>query len=94
MLNPDLAIYHNPTKDCSWDCPFKSMCIAMEEGADWESYLDDYESRNETANGEITKWQYRLYKKYPEQYPEEYQKYCKESVDSLEEFLQKYEEEE
>jgi hypothetical protein len=90
MLVPGLNIYPNPTKDCSWDCPFKNMCIAMEEGADWRFYLDEFEVRNETLNDEPTRWMKRLFKKYPEQYAEEYNKWCKEGADTLDEFIEMY----
>jgi hypothetical protein len=86
MLNPELAIYPNPTKDCSWDCPFTDMCLAMEEGADWQFYLDDYQTRNETMFAEVKDWQLRLFRKHRDLYPEEYNKYCKDSVDTIEEF--------
>lgn len=92
ILNPDLPIYPNPTRDCSWDCPFKVICIAMEEGADWECYLDDFEVRAETMKDEIRAWERRLYKKNKEKYPEEYDKYCKEGTDTLEDFLKDLEE--
>lgn len=39
MLNPDLSMYPNPTRDCSWDCFGKAACIMMDDGSDWESEL-------------------------------------------------------
>lgn len=39
MLNPDLQIYPNPTRDCSWDCDFKGACLNMDDGSDWEYEL-------------------------------------------------------
>jgi hypothetical protein len=41
MCNPDLPIYPNPTKDCSWDCPFSSACLAKDDGSDYQYILDD-----------------------------------------------------
>lgn len=35
----DLPIYKTPTRDCSWDCSFYSVCELHEAGADWESML-------------------------------------------------------
>ena len=35
-----LPIYKNPTKDCSWDCPFKEACEIHEMGGDWKSVLE------------------------------------------------------
>lgn len=33
--------YKNPTRDCSWDCPFYNMCELHEEGgADWQEFRD------------------------------------------------------
>lgn len=37
MIDPDLPIYPNPTKDCSWDCPFQAPCVATDDG----SYPDE-----------------------------------------------------
>jgi len=39
MLNPNVAIYPSPTRDCIWDCPFRVACIAMDDGSDWEYML-------------------------------------------------------
>ena len=41
MTNPELPLYPNPTRDCSWDCPFRSPCLAMDDGADWEQMIAD-----------------------------------------------------
>lgn len=56
MLDPHLPLYPNPTKDCSWDCPFKAPCLAMDDGSDyefmlrteyatWAGYKDDWRAR-------------------------------------------------
>lgn len=49
MLNVDLPIYPNPTRDCSWDCKsFKVMCLMMDDGSDYETYLgSSYEKKVE-----------------------------------------------
>lgn len=94
MLHPKARIYINPTKDCSWDCPFKVMCTAMEEGADWQIYLEDYEVRNETMNSEYPTWEIRMFRKYPELFPEEYAATKEQDCDTVEDFLNKYGEEE
>jgi hypothetical protein len=39
LLNPDLPLYPNPTRDCAHMCPFSSPCISMDDGSDWESEL-------------------------------------------------------
>jgi hypothetical protein len=41
MLDPALPLYPNPTKDCSWDCPFKIPCLAMDDGSDYQYVLDN-----------------------------------------------------
>lgn len=90
MIDPDLPIYPNPTRDCAWDCPFRTVCIAMDEGADWEYTLEtDYELRHETMNDEVPGWMLRLYRRNREQYPEEYDRYCKQqSYESVEDFIE------
>lgn len=40
MLNPDLPLYTNPTKDCGWDCSFADICLMMNRDDDWEDTLD------------------------------------------------------
>lgn len=86
MLSPNLRIYPNPTKDCSWDCPFKDMCVAMEERLDWTCYLDEFEVRNETMKDEVPKWQIKMYRNWPDKFPDEFKKYCTDTTDSVEEF--------
>jgi hypothetical protein len=38
MLNPQLDLYPNPTRDCNF-CGFKGPCIAIDSGEDWEEEL-------------------------------------------------------
>jgi len=56
MLDPGLPLYPNPTRDCTWDCPFKDPCIAMDDGSDmdfllktsyekWKGYKQDWKKR-------------------------------------------------
>lgn len=56
MLDPGLPMYPNFTKDCSWDCPFKTPCLAKEDGMDfehtlsteyqaWAGYKDDWRGK-------------------------------------------------
>lgn len=40
MLNPNLPLYPNPTRDCNWDCPFKTPCISLDDGSDFEYELE------------------------------------------------------
>lgn len=39
MLNPDLPLYPNPTRDCSRMCSFLTACVNMDDGSDWEAEL-------------------------------------------------------
>jgi hypothetical protein len=66
MLDPDLPLYPNPTKDCSWDCPFKAPCLAMDDGSDWESIL---ETEYVQWAGYRDDWRSRV--KYPDNQPAE-----------------------
>ena len=40
MINPNLALYPNPTGDCSWDCDPRDVCLMMDDGSDWEPTLE------------------------------------------------------
>ena len=49
MLNPELPLYPNPTRDCIWDCAFRSVCLAMDDGSDYQFMLDtEFVARNES----------------------------------------------
>lgn len=39
MINPNLPLYPNPTRDCSWDCDLKDVCLMMDDGSDWQEVL-------------------------------------------------------
>lgn len=41
MCNPQLPLYPNPTRDCSWDCSLQDICHMMNRDDDWESTLKD-----------------------------------------------------
>ena len=41
MCNPDLPLYPNFTRDCSWDCSFQDACLMMDRDDDWEYHLND-----------------------------------------------------
>lgn len=56
MLNKKLPMYPNPTRDCSWDCPFRVPCIAMDDGSDYEEILRS----NYMPRREITGWRKKL----------------------------------
>lgn len=40
MLNPDLPLYPNPTRECSYMCSFLGSCVSFDDGGDWEGTLD------------------------------------------------------
>lgn len=76
MLNPDLPLYPNPTRDCSRMCSFLTPCINMDDGSDWEALvMDGYISRDEDpdrlwrrrlpAAGELLE-QYRIMDQEPD----------------------------
>jgi hypothetical protein len=63
MLNPELPLYPNPTRDCMWDCSFRSVCLAMDDGSDWQFILNsEFAVRNEEDP-----WRKRI--KWPDQEP-------------------------
>lgn len=33
-----LPIYKSPSRDCTWDCDFYTMCMLQENGGDWKSH--------------------------------------------------------
>jgi hypothetical protein len=39
MLDPDIPIYPNPTRDCGWDCNYRDVSAMMDDGSDWEWML-------------------------------------------------------
>jgi len=39
MLNPELPLYPNPTRECARMCGFLPQCVAFDSGADWEGML-------------------------------------------------------
>ena len=39
MLNQDLPLYPNATRDCSWDCNMRDICLMIDRGEDWQHVL-------------------------------------------------------
>lgn len=85
MLNPNLEIYPNFTKDCSWDCQFKDACLSLEELNDCSFYMDLYEHREEDNHDDVKPWRLNLYRLNPELYPGE--QYRFKVADDLETFI-------
>ncbi len=47
ILNPDLPLYPNPTRDCTRMCSFLTPCVNMDDGSDWEGLIEaSYSSRD------------------------------------------------
>lgn len=40
MINPNLPIYVNSTRDCTWDCDFKGTCLMKRSGDNYQEDLD------------------------------------------------------
>lgn len=57
MLNQDLPLYPNPTRECVYDCSFNSACITMDDGGDWEFELNQLAKQREEENDS---WRSRL----------------------------------
>lgn len=36
---PDAFRTTNPTRDCAWDCPYRELCLAMDEGLDIQALI-------------------------------------------------------
>lgn len=61
MCNPDLPLYPNPTRDCSWDCQLQDVCLMVDRDDDWEHALNDLTVQRTQEAGD-----WRRYLKYPE----------------------------
>lgn len=57
MLREQLPLYPNPSKDCTWLCPLESVCVAMDDGSDWEGLLNSMVSNREEVSD---KWRHHL----------------------------------
>jgi hypothetical protein len=58
MLNPDLPLYPNPTRDCSRMCSFLGACVSFDDGGDWEGNLATNFSQRDQAADRM--WRRRL----------------------------------
>lgn len=66
MLNPDLPLYPNPTRDCASFCSFLSPCVSMDDGGDWKHEL---ETLTEQREPEYDSWRKKVI--WPTDVPEE-----------------------
>lgn len=67
MVNPNLYLFPNPTRDCSWDCPFREICIAEDDGRldDAQTLLNcEFEVRPNNDESNHDDWKKRL--KWPD----------------------------
>jgi len=58
MINPDLPIYPNPTRQCPYMCSFLAPCVSMDDGGDWETELEQEFSERDQAPDRM--WRNRL----------------------------------
>jgi len=59
MINPNLYLYPNPTRDCMWDCDFRSTCIEMDSGNIDEAInalMLDYQERSDSNESNHDDW--------------------------------------
>lgn len=50
-----VAAYPNPTRDCSWDCPYVTICPMFDDGSDVEVVIDTaFEERDALARYDDT----------------------------------------
>lgn len=51
MINPDLPLYPNPTRQCPYMCSFLTPCVTMDDGGDWEYELQrEFTERDQEAD--------------------------------------------
>jgi hypothetical protein len=62
MLDPNVALYPNPTRDCSWDCRMNLACVHLDSGSDWEGELQS-STISRSPNEANIDW--RPYLEYP-----------------------------
>ena len=48
MLNPNIALYPNPTRECTmFPCDFIEACVNLDDGSDWQGVLElEFEQRS------------------------------------------------
>lgn len=57
MLNPDLPLYPNPTRDCATMCSLLSPCTSLDDGSDWKHELALMTEQRESS---YDKWRDKL----------------------------------
>ncbi len=56
ILNPDLPLYPNPTRECSY-CNFESACVSLDDGSDW---INEMEMTTEPREDDRETWRQYL----------------------------------
>lgn len=64
MLDPDIQLYPNPTRDCLWDCNYRAVSLAMDDGSDYEYMLATEFEKWEGEGYKSNEWRERL--EYPQ----------------------------
>lgn len=64
MIDPNLSLYPNPTRDCTWDCPFRAISLAMDDGSDYQYMIETEYEKWEGEGYKSNDWRKRL--KYPD----------------------------
>jgi len=68
MIDPNIYLYPNPTRDCIWDCPLRDVCLALDDHRNEEVNFmlsDGYENRPRGEEGKEPEWRDKLV--YPEE---------------------------
>jgi len=63
MLWPNLKVYPSPTRDCGWDCPFREICILMDDDMRSEAdriLMSNYAQRTQDNEHSIEDWKDNL----------------------------------
>lgn len=62
MLDPNVYRYPSPTRDCSWDCPFRDACILMDAGDTdgLEEFMINFEQRPHDEDGNVDPWRLNI----------------------------------
>lgn len=63
MINPNLYLFPNPTRDCIWDCPLRDICLAYDDARyDEVEYTlqSEYEYRPRGEDGNQDEWREKI----------------------------------
>ncbi|KKK74154.1 hypothetical protein LCGC14_2886630, partial [marine sediment metagenome] len=57
MINPNLPLYTNATRDCNWDCALQDICLMIDRDDDWAHQLNDITAQRDE---EFDQWRQHL----------------------------------